>query len=134
MDEGEVLRVALPREMQRATFEAQSATPSATPAQRPSIKAASLLVLERNKARNSGATEAEKPRNTCATPETHRATPAQQAAVRAWLAAIGETDPELIEEFMERCRRDPSALTYALRQAGRDFTEYRERRQHHEAG
>ena len=114
MNEVEVLHVARPREMQRATFEGQSATPSATPAQRPSIKAASLLVLERNKPRNSGATEAEIARNTSATPETHRATPAQQAAVRAWLAHINETDPELIEEFMERCWRDPEALTYAL--------------------
>lgn len=111
MSEVEVLRVAHPRETQRATFEGQSATP----AQRPSIKAASLLVLERNKARNSGATKAEIARNTSATPETHRATPAQQAAVRAWLAAIGEADSELIDEFMDRCRRDPEALAYALR-------------------
>jgi len=37
-------------------------------------------------------------------------------AVRNWLAHINETDPELIEEFMDRCRRDSEALLYTLRE------------------
>lgn len=45
--------------------------------------------------------------------------PADEAAVRGWLAYINETDPELIEECLDRCRQDPESLAYYLgRSAG----------------
>lgn len=37
-----------------------------------------------------------------------------ERAVRDWLAAIGESDHALIDEYLDRSRRDPAALAYAL--------------------
>jgi len=40
-----------------------------------------------------------------------------EAAIRAWLAAIDETDPEAIAGVIERCRQDADARDYFTRQA-----------------
>lgn len=37
-----------------------------------------------------------------------------ERAVRGWLSAIRESDPELVSEYLDRCRRDSAALLYAL--------------------
>ncbi len=41
----------------------------------------------------------------------------QEAAVRAWLAHIHETDPAAIADVLERCQRDPRARAYVLERA-----------------
>lgn len=41
----------------------------------------------------------------------------EEAAIRAWLAYIGETDPESTAETIERCRTNPEARMYFLRRA-----------------
>lgn len=40
----------------------------------------------------------------------------QEAAIRAWLAHIGETNPATIAEVMTRCRQDTRAREYCLGQ------------------
>ena len=40
-----------------------------------------------------------------------------EAAIRAWLAAIDETDPEAIADVIERCRQDADARDYFTGQA-----------------
>jgi len=40
-----------------------------------------------------------------------------EAAIRAWLAAIGETDPATIAEVIEHCRQDQDARDYYVGQA-----------------
>ena len=40
-----------------------------------------------------------------------------EAAIFNWLANIEETDSEIIAEVLDKCRRDPDALTYFLRRA-----------------
>ena len=35
----------------------------------------------------------------------------------AWLAAIGETDPELIADILDRCARDPAARAFFVHRA-----------------
>ena len=42
----------------------------------------------------------------------------QEAAILAWLAHIGETDPAIIAEVLASCRRDGEALAYFLGRAG----------------
>lgn len=44
--------------------------------------------------------------------QTEFATVEQQAAIRAWLAHIEETDPDTIAEVMDKCRVDPETLAY----------------------
>lgn len=61
------LRGCAPTETQPATFDAGSATVCATDAQPTSLKAAALLVLRRNEARNQAATHVNDKRNSCAT-------------------------------------------------------------------
>jgi len=55
------------------------------------------------------------------TPHTRRpASPLSaedEAAIRAWLAAIDETDPESIADVIERCRQDADARDYFTGQA-----------------
>jgi hypothetical protein len=41
----------------------------------------------------------------------------EEAAVRAWLAQIGETDSATIDEVIEGCRRDKGARGYFIRRA-----------------
>jgi hypothetical protein len=43
--------------------------------------------------------------------------PEGEAAIRRWLDEIGETDREIIEDLIERCRRDFGAQDYFLRRA-----------------
>lgn len=57
------LRVASTKQMQHATFNQINATSNATEAQQTDLKALALLVLQRNKQRNQGATNAENTRN-----------------------------------------------------------------------
>jgi len=38
-------------------------------------------------------------------------------SIRAWLAHIGETDPAMVNEVMERCRTDTDACAYFLKRA-----------------
>lgn len=45
----------------------------------------------------------------------------QEAAIRAWLAFIGETDPAIIGEVLTKCRQDPGALAFYLGQAQPDI-------------
>jgi hypothetical protein len=40
-----------------------------------------------------------------------------EQAIRAWLAHIAETDPIIIAEVLDRCRRDARARAYFLRRA-----------------
>ena len=40
------------------------------------------------------------------------------AAIRAWLAQIGETDPPTIAQVLTQCRDEPAMLGYCLRRAG----------------
>lgn len=42
---------------------------------------------------------------------------ADEAMIRAWLTHISETDPELIEEVLDRCRRYPEDLAYFAERA-----------------
>lgn len=42
---------------------------------------------------------------------------ADEAVIRAWLTRINETDPDLIADCLDRCRRDPESLAYFLRGA-----------------
>jgi hypothetical protein len=39
-------------------------------------------------------------------------TPDEEAAIRAWLALIEETDPAIIAEAIDRCRLDADARDY----------------------
>jgi hypothetical protein len=43
--------------------------------------------------------------------------PGDEAEIRAWLASIGEIDQGAIVETLERCRRDPVALSYFIGRA-----------------
>ena len=47
----------------------------------------------------------------------------QEAAVLAWLAAIGETDDATIADVLTRCRRDADARAYYLSRAGYAVTD-----------
>ena len=44
--------------------------------------------------------------------------PKIEAAVLAWLARIGETNPDLIRHTLDVCHRNPSTLTWILSQKG----------------
>lgn len=46
-----------------------------------------------------------------------------EAAIRAWLGAIGETDRSTIEDTLTQCRFDAEARAYYLRQAAETRTE-----------
>ena len=37
-----------------------------------------------------------------------------ESAVMGWLSSIGETDPAMVAEVINRCRQDPDALQYFL--------------------
>ncbi len=37
--------------------------------------------------------------------------------IRGWFKSIDEDDPEIIDEYLEKCRTDPSALAYFLKRA-----------------
>lgn len=41
-------------------------------------------------------------------------THAGETAIRAWLELIGERDPVMIDECLQRCRDDADALSYFL--------------------
>ena len=41
----------------------------------------------------------------------------EEAAIRAWLAHIEETDADIIAEVLNRCRADPETRSYFLRRA-----------------
>ncbi|WP_442497659.1 hypothetical protein [Methylobacter sp. sgz302048] len=41
----------------------------------------------------------------------------EEQKILDWLASIGETDPEIIEDTLNRCRADSEALEYFLRRA-----------------
>ena len=43
---------------------------------------------------------------------------ADETAIRGWLSSIGEEDPSVIGEVLNRCRQDPEALHYFLIRAG----------------
>ncbi len=43
--------------------------------------------------------------------------PEDEAAIRAWLARIGEGDPQTIADVLRQCRADPEALRYFLERA-----------------
>jgi hypothetical protein len=63
-----------------------------------------------------GATEAE-PFEPAITPPAAPLTASEEAAIRAWLALIGETDPATIAEVIDRCQRDAGTRSYFLRAA-----------------
>lgn len=48
---------------------------------------------------------------------TEPMTAEQEAAARAWLAHIQESDPAAIADVLERCQRDPRAREYVLERA-----------------
>ncbi|GHU27071.1 hypothetical protein FACS189488_15150 [Betaproteobacteria bacterium] len=54
---------------------------------------------------------------TSITPPPTRITFEQEAAIRAWLASIGETDPALIADTMNLANRDAVARGYLLERA-----------------
>jgi hypothetical protein len=39
-------------------------------------------------------------------------TPEEESAIRGWLTKIGETDPAIIAEMIERCQQDEAARAY----------------------
>ncbi len=41
----------------------------------------------------------------------------EEAAIRAWLEQIGETDPATISEVIKQCQRDKDARDYFIRRA-----------------
>lgn len=43
--------------------------------------------------------------------------PSGEALVRAWLSHIGEEDPEIIEETIQRCRENKEVRAFFLNQA-----------------
>lgn len=43
--------------------------------------------------------------------------PEEEAAIRAWLAHIEETDPAIIADVLERCQNDAQARAFCLEQA-----------------
>lgn len=111
------LRSCKPRQTQHATFEGQHATARATESQPNSLKAAALLVLQRNNARNSRATDTETERNFHATTQVTTRNSVimdatEESAIRAWLAFIGERDTEIIDDVLGQCRAVANALAY----------------------
>lgn len=50
-------------------------------------------------------------------PSSPKPTPEQERTVRCWLDQIGEDDPELIAETVERIRTDALAFSFFLRRA-----------------
>ncbi len=42
----------------------------------------------------------------------------EEAAIRTWLAHIGEYDPEIIAEVLDKCRADAGTLTYFVWRSG----------------
>lgn len=44
----------------------------------------------------------------------------QETAIRAWMAHIEETDPEIIAEVLDKCQHTPEALDYFLHRAAID--------------
>lgn len=99
-------------ETQHAIFGLPSATSTATKAQSSSLKAAALLVLERNSIRNQSATPSAKERNSDAT-----LTCDEEKTIQAWLAYIDETDLQEIAEVIAQCYADADARAYFLRRA-----------------
>ena len=111
--------VAFPSKRNAQLSPLECATDSATPAQPNSLKAASLRILERNKARNTCATETEKTAQLWGEKTGLKVARVAQAEtdetrIRAWLAHIGEIDSVMIEETLQRCATDPEALRYFL--------------------
>lgn len=51
------------------------------------------------------------------TDHTHNGSADAEATIRAWLASIGETDPETIADALESCRRDPAIMAAYLASA-----------------
>ena len=49
----------------------------------------------------------------------------QEEAIRAWLAAIGETDEATIAEVLTRCRQDEEVRRYFLDRADEGDTDQR---------
>jgi hypothetical protein len=47
----------------------------------------------------------------------------EEAAIRAWLALIGETDSAVVREVIDSCRSDPAALAYFIRRAAESTAE-----------
>lgn len=45
----------------------------------------------------------------------------EETRIRAWLAAIGETDPDVITEVINGCRRDADVRAYFLWRAALPF-------------
>ena len=41
----------------------------------------------------------------------------EEAAIRAWLVHVDETDPTIIDDVLKRCQIDFEALTYFLRRS-----------------
>ncbi len=106
-----LLRENSPRDAiaQQATL--NRATEHATSTEQSVKKTPSLLVLARNRLRN-----------TLATSSQNSAQQAQQkisedVAIRKWLAHINETDPEIIASVIEQCHADPEANAYFLHRA-----------------
>lgn len=45
----------------------------------------------------------------------------QETAIRAWLVAIGETDPVIIADVLAKCQRDLEALAYFVGRAAAEL-------------
>lgn len=101
------------KETQRATNCQNQATNSATITATNSLKALAGAVLERNKQRNDYATDPEKPRNF----EAANITASDEKLIKQWLAFIGEINPENIDDVLQQCQTDSTALRYFLNRA-----------------
>lgn len=115
----EKLRVAFAGKSNTQLSPPECATSSATDAQPNSLKAASLRILERNRARNTCATYNEKTAQLWIEKTGSKVARVAQPSsdetrIRAWLAHIDETDPVMIAETLQRCASDPEALAYFL--------------------
>lgn len=116
--------VAFPSKRNAQLSPLECATDHATDAQPTGLKAAALRIIERNKARNTCATDDEKTAQLCTektgskvarvAQENGELSQADEKRIHAWLAHIGEVDPALITETIDRCKTDPEALRYFL--------------------
>ena len=60
-------------------------------------------------------------------------TPVDKANIESWLASIGETDSTMIQDVLDQCRDDPTALQYFLTRANQsEFDTPDDRRYCHE--
>jgi hypothetical protein len=119
----ELVASCVPIEMQHATNSPFHATNSAMNNATGSLKALACAVLERNSQSNTNTLDTQKPMQLF-TPKCIKSVAQKlhgvltdKQKILAWLSHIGETDPELIDEVLDKCSNNPEVLTYYLGRA-----------------